>query len=346
MNVFCETVTRFRKLFRHSESRVGFTLVELLVVITIIGILISLLLPAVQAAREAARRMQCSNNLKQLSLAMHNYHTTKGSLPFGALLSINTTDSSRGGPYNHDHGWYTQMGPYIEQQAWYDTINFNKVFDDEGGTGGAYGNQAARFYRMAIFGCPSDTPNCTHPGHDWNSIKANYAVNFGNTNYGQQTQNNIKFKGAPFTAGRSIDFASISDGLSNTLLMAEIITTIGVTNASDMYGGWSGPMSQTMASEGGQAFMGWLTPNSTSCDLAWGKCPLPENLNGVSCCTVVGEYGDLPLQSFAARSQHPGGVNAALCDGSVHFFSNSIVWDVWQALSSSRGGETLGGADF
>lgn len=91
--------------------------------------------------------------------------------------------------------------------------------------------------------------------------------------------------------------------------------------------------------------MGWLTPNSSSCDLAWGKCPLPENLNGVSCCTVVGESSETPLQSFAARSHHSGGVNAAMCDGSVHFFRDSIVWDVWQALSSAKGGEVMSG-DF
>ena len=325
------------------RSARGFTLVELLVVITIIGILIALLLPAVQAAREAARRAQCTNNLKQLALAMHNYHQAKRELPFGAIRFVGdeAQDAIRGGVYVHDHSWYSQMGPYIEQQAWFDSINFSKVmFDGDKG----YGNVEPRKHRMAVFRCPSDRPNWAHPGHaTYERVKANYAVNFGNTNYGQTEVSGVPFRGAPFSYRRSADFAEVRDGLSNTLLMAEIITTIGDRNPPHPSTGWSGPISETMASEGGQIFTGWLTPNFSGSDLVVRKCPLPENLNGIPACVLIGQYGDTPLQAFAARSHHPGGVHASLGDGSVRFFPNSIDLEVWRALSSARGGETLGG---
>ncbi len=290
--------------------------------------------------------MQCTNNMKQLALAMHNYHTTKGELPFGAIRFVGDEGgvfTSRGGGWNHDHGWYTQMGPYIEEQAWFDSINFDKVIFD-GNKG--YGNVEPRKHRIPMMGCPSDRPNSAHPGHaTYERVKANYVVNFGNTNYGQQDYQGVTFKKAPFSYRRSARFAEIRDGLSNTLLMGEIITTIGDSNPPNASTGWSGPLSETMASEGGQVFTAWLTPNFNGSDLVARKCPAPGNLNGIPFCVLIGDVAEIPLQAFAARSHHPGGVNASLCDGSVHFFSDSIAWDVWQALSSSRGGEIVD-ADF
>ena len=312
----------------------GFTLVELLVVITIIGILISLLLPAVQSAREAARRLQCSNNMKQLALGKHNYHTALGELPFGSKYWLDKGPSDR--PFCVDHGWYSQIGPYIEQQGWFDSINFNVSFSDPL-------NFAAREFKIALMGCPSCGLTVQHPNDpQWHRVKGNYAVNFGNTNYGQTAKGGVVFRGAPFSYCRSSSFAGIKDGLSNTLLMAEIISTSDAPNASD----WWGPICETSISEGGQAFEGWLTPNSPASDEAVIACPPVDGLNGIPGCVVVGDWAEYPLQSFAARSRHSGGVNASLCDGSTHFFSDSIALDVWRALSSSRGGETLGGADF
>ena len=128
----------------------GFTLVELLVVIAIIGILVSLLLPAVQSAREAARRMQCSNNLKQLGLAMLNYETAHNGFP-PAAISWDTAEYTGRGPgdWYDDHGWYTQIGPYIEQQAWSDKIDFEVSYSHAN-------NDAMRRVKLALHRCPSD----------------------------------------------------------------------------------------------------------------------------------------------------------------------------------------------
>ena len=326
---------RFRR-DRCSLGSHGFTLVELLVVITIIGILIALLLPAVQAAREAARRMQCGNNMKQLALGMHNYHSSMAELPFGTMY---WNDKQRSGyAFCIDHGWYSQMGPFIEQQTWFDMINFNVPFTGE------TTNFNARKVLVACMGCPSCGLTVQHPNNElWHRYKGNYAVNFGNTNYGQTTKSSIPFLGAPFKPKRSSRFDDITDGLSNTLLMAEIISTTDAPNSGDPASDWWGALSETSASEGGQTFEGWLTPNSPAYDEV-GKCPPTDGLNGIPGCTPIGEdYStQYPLQTFAARSHHPGGVNASLCDGSVQFFGDTIALDVWRALSSARGNETLG----
>jgi prepilin-type N-terminal cleavage/methylation domain-containing protein len=311
-----------------SRPRRAFTLVELLVVIAIIGILVALLLPAVQSAREAARRMQCRNHLKQLALAMHNYHGARNELPPGALTWAPDPLRPGTGAWYDDHGWYTQIGPYIEQQAWTDSINFKVSFSDAA-------NDAPRRFKISIYGCPSDGLKQNEwQSNTWARIRGNYVVNWGNTNYGQSDKGSEKFGGGPFSYRRSSDFGAIRDGLSNTLLMAEIITITVPSPA------WGGPLSDFTTSLGGQTFNGWLTPNSKACDDVARLCAAPEYLNGISCCNPVGS--DSLLQSFAARSKHPGGVHAARADGSVHYFTDSVSQSVWRALSTSQGGEVVG----
>src|SRR5439155_16570381 len=148
-----------------------------------------------------------------------------------------------------------------------------------------------------------------------------YVVNFGNTNYGQTTKANVPFGGAPFGIQKSSKICDITDGTSTTLLMAEIITTLSVGSTQDA---WGGPLSDFTTSLGGQTFEGWLTPNSPVADDVARVCPAPIALNGIPGCNLIGGADATGLQSFAARSKHPGGVHASLGDGSVRFFSNTI----------------------
>ena len=201
--------------------------------------------------------------------------------------------------------------------------------------------------RISLYACPDDglkrnewgDPPTT-PSPTWSRWRGNYVVNFGNTNYGQTTKAGVPFLGAPFSHIRSSTFTAIKDGLSHTLLMAEILTS--AEYPSQASGQWGGPLSDFTTSLGGQTFEGWLTPNSLAADEVARQCPIPLVLlesPGVRCSNSAGN--DSALQSFASRSRHAGGVNASLCDGSVHFFADTIDLDTWRALSTSKGGESV-----
>jgi prepilin-type processing-associated H-X9-DG protein len=221
------------------------------------------------------------------------------------------------------------MGAFIEQDNWYHLINFKLSFSDET-------NDQARRFEMPIFACPDDgLKHNEWPSNTWARIRGNYVVNFGNTNYGQTTKAGVLFGGAPFGISKSSHIGDITDGTSNTLLMAEIIT-VGSTGDN-----WGGPLSDFSTSLGGQTFEAWLTPNSPIFDDVARVCPPKNALNGIPGCNLIGDNDKTGDQSLCTRSKHPGGVNAALCDGSVHFFSNSINLAIWRALSTSRGGETV-----
>jgi prepilin-type N-terminal cleavage/methylation domain-containing protein/prepilin-type processing-associated H-X9-DG protein len=330
------------------HRRSAFTLIELLVVIAIIAVLIALLLPAVQAAREAARRIQCTNNLKQLGLAMHNYQTAVNTLPQGMNGDAWGT-------------WLMAVLPNIEQQPLFNA--WNSMGNNSGLPGYVDGplrylgvcNITVTSTRVSAYYCASDSGNQyvtglgeTVGGATLLVTQQNYVVNFGNTDMEQMTFNGIPFLGAPFTdigapytdiaggnyrtrqadgtAMTTYPFSAIQDGLSNTMMVSEVCVGQSGT-VWDLRGfSWAGPPAQYSALIG---------PNSTSPDVVWaGECNYPYGQNPP--CTTA----DL-IWYHAARSRHPGGVNVAMCDGSVKFMKNSINLNTWSALSTTQGNEVI-----
>lgn len=298
---------------RHSR---GFTLVELLVVIASIGILIALLLPAVQAAREAARRSQCTNNLKQLALGAHNFHDNNLMLPRGADGCCFGT-------------WQVRVLPYMEQGNLAEQYQENPVRYSA-----APNTSDVTTHRILSLTCPSD-----QPAQPTGSITShNYAGNFGNTGYGRQaTLNGVTWQGAPFMYNsetipvelrKVTRFGEILDGLSNTLLFAEVIQGQGL----DLRGfTWWGDAS---------SFTTYLAPND----------PSPDRIYTASYCQDTSVRRENPPCAvstttdptmFAARSRHAGGVMAALTDGSVRMFSQNISLGLWRGLGTTRGSEIV-----
>jgi len=301
-------------------------LVELLVVIAIIGILVSLLLPAVQSAREAARRSQCSNQLRQEALAMHLFHDARRSLPQGTAGCCYGT-------------WQMAVLPYLEETA---LFSLYKNLWGTRATGPEYKEEPnltnVTSRRLSVATCPSDA-EFSYPYLTTVLTKHNYAANFGGTGlenstvgynyYFTPTLNGVTFKGAPFDSDKTVAFSEIRDGLSTTLLVAEVVQGEG----NDVRGlTWWGDAS---------GFYAYLAPNSSAPDIVYilpGICNYPFGQNP----PCAASSSSLPSM-YAARSRHPGGVGAALCDGSVRFISDSIDINLWRALSSTRGSEIING---
>jgi len=298
----------------------GFTLVELLVVIAIIGVLIALLLPAVQAAREAARRSQCLNNLKQIGLGMHNYENSHKTLPVGAWGCCWGT-------------WQVAMLPYIEQESMYrQYVHSNKYGNPiDNARYGHAANLPVTTQRVAAYTCPSDTPQ-VHANRS--KITAhNYVANYGNTNINQVKQSNVVFGGAPFSYGgnknvgpKAIKFAELKDGMSNTLMLSELIQ--GQNRDLRGFGWWFE----------GSGFQTFLTPNTSQPDVMQNASYCKNGAPNPPC---IGPQTAARRSTYAARSRHPGGVHAVMCDGSGRFFSDNIALGVWRALGTTRGGEAL-----
>jgi len=315
------------------RRRPGFTLVELLVVIAIIGVLIALLLPAVQQAREAARRMQCTNHLKQIALALHNYHDTYQVFPSaaycgGANRVTGTSDIA------HCHTWIESLFPFLEQQAVFDRIDF-KVANHQG-----VNPEILNTVDLASLYCPSDpdaglfvnsreagyTPGTTFGGK---SMGANYRPNAGplhmNTCPVAAMSPNINCKStggarldvdAPgmFNGGNdSYNFADCTDGTSNTFLIGEHLpayNTFGMYFASHMH------ISSTNT-----------PPNHHKVNTTCTKTD-----SRISSC-----YSDMG----GFMSQHPGGVNMALSDGSIRFIPETVDYVTWCYLGDKADGNPV-----
>lgn len=324
----------------------AFTLVELLVVIAIIGILVALLLPAVQAAREAARRMQCGNNLKQIGLAMHNYHSAHNTLPAGSCGCCWGT-------------WLIGVMPYLEEQNSADKYKNYCGFDGGGARYSSSVNWPITKKRFSVYSCPSDPEQVTtlDAGIFDGFTKHNYVANFGNTgfvatspeqgsaekNYGSDS--GITYQDAPFsmehgplpnsTLGfrtRFTRFARITDGLSKTLMISETIQGIGEGSSQDDWRGesWHGYTA---------GFMTYLAPNSFSPDVVQAEWFCHPSVKNPPCYDAPS--GSSRPMTLAARSRHAGGVQTVLCDGSVQFTSDDVDLTVWRGLGTTRGGEII-----
>jgi len=329
-------------------KRSGFTLVELLVVITIIGILIALLLPAVQAAREAARRAQCTNNLKQLALAVLNYHQGFGIFPPGMqypdseIPAIRTSDKF--GP-----NWVILILPNLEQQGLYDSFQLNKFISDPV-------NRTPRGTLLSAMLCPTDRGRQEKfgggPGQEGdNWARGNYAANAGSGYLLEGTRWDSTW--GPASPGwldrrlrgvmgpnASVRIDDVKDGASNTLMLGEV--RVGV-NQYDNRGVWA------MGTAGSSCLFAFAYHSDARCPNACNDesddiepCPYLRNTSpGLDAlrkeCMTCNPSNNAQA---AVRSMHVGGVFTAFCDGSVHFIGNYIDCRggdeaVWSRLVSS-----------
>ena len=355
------------------SNRRGFTLIELLVVIAIIGVLIALLLPAVQAAREAARRGQCANNLKQIGLAMHNYETALGVFPPGRL---NTYVKGNG----HCWGAYSQLMPYLELGTLFNAMNFSMNPDPDYTTTSAVVNQTAAVTTVATLLCPSDSSHSLvqvggglYAGHNYPlNVGSGYAV-VQSPPIGQSPPNGIFYENV------ATRIADVLDGTSQSAAIAETIrSTAGAPTgfsgaalfAQDPLAGFvltgnntagnAPPITSdadyaslclTSSPRGFQATRGikWLygapghtmynhrrPPNDKHFDCRGG---LPHSDKSPA------DWQNLSL-NVASRSRHPGGVNTLFCDGHVAFIKQTINVATWQSIGSRNGGEIVSSGDY
>ena len=318
----------------------GFTLVELLVVMAVLGTLAALLLPAVQGAREAARRTQCANNLKQVAQAFQTYHDAIGALPSGKKACCWGT-------------WLVFVLPFLDQQPLYNAWNVagNNTpglpagFDADLRYFGA-ANVSVTSTRVATYLCPADGTNAPLSsvlnGVTYACNSQNYAANFGNTVQSQENFQGLLFAGAPFSdagspiadAGgpgrRAVALRDLTDGTSSTLFAAEVVVGQGL----DLRGfSWWGDAA---------GFETFLAPNSSFPDVLFSAYYCQNTANNPPC---TGATTALPT-TYAARSRHPGGVLAALGDGSVRFVKNAIDVRTWRSLSTTMGGEVVSADQF
>jgi prepilin-type N-terminal cleavage/methylation domain-containing protein/prepilin-type processing-associated H-X9-DG protein len=339
------------------RNRQGFTLIELVVVIAIIGVVIGLLLPAAQGAREAARRLQCVNNLKQIGLAMHNYHQALNTLPFGDL-TYSWSDFSAN----------TLLLPYLEQAPLYGSINFASQLLPA--NPGCPANTTAQYATVAVFNCPSDTLDrlTSATGH------SNYVPNTGSDPVIYSSATSAWVGPFPVASIGSVDvdlrhvvtFSSIIDGLSQTAAYSERVKGIGnilvaqtddvLKPSSALYQGqasWAGTGPQLYwqkCSAGGPALglavMNQFMPSGSAWYTGHPSSTAYTHVMPPNTWSCEYDTGYQPNGALTAGSRHPGGVNVLFCDGSAKFVKSTVSPSVWWALGSIAGGEVVSGDSY
>jgi prepilin-type N-terminal cleavage/methylation domain-containing protein/prepilin-type processing-associated H-X9-DG protein len=332
--------------------RRGFTLIELLVVIAIIAVLIALLLPAVQAAREAARRSQCVNNLKQIGLAIANYESALGSLPWGeGRYGLNTSPSS-----------LLLMLPQLEQSPLYNTFNFSSLVNNGIWNLQNAVNSTGQLTTVNVFICPSDINRLSMSTNGFpnaNPGPNNYAANAGNTGLSLQATTFDQTVGPfPGNTAKCAKMSNIVDGTSNTVAFSEIVKGVGAfANNLDNLFPSATPVPLTVASSGvaqtdyNNCKAG--VPRTVSANTGgfpfgacwwWGRSGqnrftgvMPPN--GFSCDFNVNSDSD--TDAITAGSRHPGVVNVLMMDGSVRGIKSTINPVSWWALGSMAGNEIV-----
>jgi prepilin-type N-terminal cleavage/methylation domain-containing protein/prepilin-type processing-associated H-X9-DG protein len=363
----------------HSRRRVaGFTLVELLVVIAIIGILVALLLPAIQSAREAARRSQCQNNAHNLAIGAQNYHDVYKAYPNALTVPTNsagnlviTSGPNLAGPSARLYAnWAIEILPFIEEQALYDSF----VLHEEAPAGtalGDFGNRTARGTELQYMLCPSDSGRgnfCALSGGNW--ARGNYGYNLGlGFTFDHLSPDDVN--NYPWTQrcglgvgglNRGAKVSQIEDGTSKTIMFGEL--KVGLS-ANDRRGTWAMPMvGSNIIAEQASNFAGG--PNDCQAgtdDLADGDKVLAD----VGEATLLAECMMPSTYYFSVssvvRSRHPGGIHVAMCDGSVRFITDNVQvtvvgpgyktqcpyqeqFGVWQRLNSSNDAHVVDGAAY
>jgi prepilin-type N-terminal cleavage/methylation domain-containing protein len=325
-------------------SRRGFTLVELLVVIAIIGILVALLLPAIQAAREAARRSKCSNNLHQMSLALQNHLSTTKFIPPAVDWSKSTSSN-----------WsvLARLLPYVEEESLKTLINFNYNYSD---VTNAPQHAQVSAMKIPMFICPSEQQSEVRIGTSQNHFPPNYGVNEGTWFiYDAASQ---KIGNGAFVINVKLNDKAYTDGMSKTLAFSEVKTyqaklansgtpaTAGAAipdtpAAAVAYGGTFGTTGHTEWVDGKvheTAFTATFSPNTVVpySDASGATYDVDFISKGESATGTVPTYA-----AVTARSYHSGIVQAAMMDGSVHTLANSVDLTVWRAMGSRNGAEAF-----
>ncbi len=337
----------------------AFTLIELLVVIAIIAILVALLLPAVQQAREAARRSSCKNNLKQLGLAMHNYHDTFKQLPPGAICSggglCGGSSSTNDPNENSRHGdwsatWAVLILPYVEEPALYDQFNFNVGRSTDI-------NNDVESAKIDTYKCPSDPGQRgtmdNSNGARGTFARGNYAISMGAGSGMHNDHFNRGSRKGPFHVAMMYGarFRDFVDGQSNTAIISELIVRPDGSKNDNSWGAWALSSGATYsAGSGGSGNLNIpnqvLRPNQDAtvirertahCDNGIASNPNMDLRRMFECNDTTNQD-----QWQAARSRHTGGVQVCMGDGGVRFVSENIDAGTWAAVHTVQGNEVIG----